>query len=263
MITDFKTELREVYRFRYVVYSYIETTLRLRYRRSTLGFVWTVLAPMLNYLVIGIVFSFIMKGTIPNYFTYYFAGAIFFSIISSSLNRAPTFFIGNEHFIRKIYLPKLIFVLNGTIYEIVNFTISAFALIILGLIAGKLHLSWHAVLIIIPLFLVSFFLLGLGCIIAIASVYFRDLLNIVPIIVQALFFLTPVIYDKSVIPAKYDFILTLNPFYYFLEIYRLPLVFQQFPPIHYYAVCFVCSLVSVVVGIIMIKSFDNKIVFKL
>lgn len=261
--SEIKKELLEVYRYRYVVVSYIQSNLKLRYRRSVLGFLWTVLAPMLNYLVMGIVFSLLMRDRMDNYFVYYFSGAVFFTIISATLNRAPTFLISNEQFIRKIYIPKLIFVLNGTFYEIANFILSAISLLALGFLTGHLDLSWHSLLIVIPIFLLTFMLLGLGCIISIASVYFRDFLHIIPVIVQAVFFLTPVIYDKSMIPSEYQFLIYFNPFFYFLEIYRQPLVFHLVPSINYYLLCVLMSFGTFFTGIFMIKKFDNRIIFKL
>jgi len=263
MFEEIKKELEDVYKYRYVVYSFVQTNLKLRYRRSYLGFIWTILAPMLNYLVMGIVFSFIMANRMPNYFIYYFSGAVFFAIISSTLSRAPAFLLGNEHYIKKIYVPKLIFILNGTIYEIANFVLSAVSLIILGMLFGKLDLSWHSFLIFIPIILISFFLIGIGTLIGIATVYFRDLMHVIPVIVQAAFFLTPVIYEKSMIPQEYQFLVDLNPFYYYLELYRLPLVYHQVPPMSYFVICTILSFVTFCFGLFMIKKYDNKIVFKL
>lgn len=263
MFKEIKNELFEVYKFRYVTLSFVQTSLKLRYRRSFLGFIWTVLAPMLNYLVMGIVFTFLMHNTMPNYFAYYFSGAIFFAIISATLNRAPFFLISNEHYIKKIYIPKMLFVLNGTAYEIVNFFLSATSLILIGALTNHLSLSWHAVLTIIPLVLISVFLIGLGCLISIATVYFRDLMHIVPVLVQMSFFVTPVIYEKKAIPTEYHFLVDYNPLYYFLEIYRQPLIYHQIPPYYFYLFCFIISMVVGISGIYFIKIFDNRIVFKL
>lgn len=263
MLREIKKELLAVYKYRYVVLAYTQTNLKLRYRRSTLGFAWTVLAPMLNYLVMGVVFSFIMRDRIPNYFAYYFSGAVFFAVISGTLNRAPIFLLGNEHYIKKIYVPKMIFVLNGTLYEVANFFLSATALLLLGAAFGKLHLSFHATLAFIPLILLVFFLIGMGSIISIATVYFRDLNHIVPAIVQAFFFLTPVVYEKSMIPKEYQFLVALNPFFYFLEAYRIPLIFNSPPPLSYYGICLALATCSFFLGVHLIKKFDNKIVFKL
>lgn len=263
MFEQILQELTETYRFRYVVYSHVITNLKLRYRRSALGFMWTVLAPMLNYLVIGLVFTVLMRNRRPDYFLYYFSGAVFFGIISGVLSRSTGIFLENEHFIKKIYLPKLVFVLSRVGIELVNFFLSASALITLGYITGMLHLSWHVVLTIIPVFLIALFLLGLSCILAVATVYFRDFLHIIPVIVQALFFVTPIIYDKSMVPEKFHWGFNFNPFYYFIEIFRQPLVDHTIPSLKMYIVPLVSSLVMLPLGLYIVKKFDNKIVFKL
>ncbi len=263
MIDQIIQELKETYRFRNVVYSNIQTNLKLRYRRSTLGFIWTVLAPMLNYVVIGLVFSVLMSGRRTDYFLYYFFGAVFFAIVSGVLSRAPFIFISNEHFIKKIYLPKLIFVLSTVGVELVNFFLSVSVLIFLGSVSGMLHLSWHVILTVIPIFLVACFLLGLSCILAVSTVYFRDFLHIIPVVVQAVFFATPIIYDKSMVPKEFHWCFIINPFYYFIEIFRQPLIDHAVPSYEMYLVPFVISFIMLPLGLYIIKIFDNKIIFKL
>lgn len=263
IVASLKQEFKDTYRYRYVSYSYIQTNLRLRYRRSYLGFVWTVLAPLLNYLVMGLVFSLLMHNRMEGFFPHYFSGAVFFAVIASVINRSPSFLISNEHFIKKIYLPKLTFVLNGTLYEFANFSLSILALFVLGAFAGQLNLSLYSFLALIPLFLILFFLIGMGCIISVATVYFRDLNHIIPVGIQSLFFLTPILYEKSMIPEKYQFLIDWNPIYYFLETFRQPLIYGNAPPINYYAICFALALTSFTLGLLTIKKFDNRIVFKL
>lgn len=258
-----KQELRDAYRYRYVTYSFVQTNLKLRYRRSVLGFVWTVLAPMLHYVVIGFVFSMLMAGKREDYFAYYFSGALFFSMISGVLNRAPMVFIANEHFIKKIYVPKIIFVLNAVSIEVINFCLSATALIVLGMLSGQVHLSPLVILSIVPVILIAIGLLGIACFVSVAAVYFRDLLHIVPVVIQALFFLTPVVYDKTMIPEKYHWIVQYNPFYYFLQMFRMPLIEGGLPSPLVFAGGLVFSLVVLVVGLVIVKKFDNRIVFKL
>lgn len=263
LIAAIKSEIKDIYRYRYVTFSFIQTNLRLRYRRSYLGFIWTVLAPLLNYLVIGLVFSFLMRSQMENFFAYYFSGAVLYAAFASTLNRAPHFLIGNEHFIKKIYLPKLIFVLNGTLYELANFCLSLIALTFLGAIFKQLHLSIYAPLALIPILMLPLFLVGLGSIISVATVYFRDLGHIVPVIIQSLFFATPILYPRSMFPPEYQFLIDLNPIYYFLETFRQPLIDGRIPDLKFYYVCFGLSIMSFAAGIILIKKFDNRIVFKL
>ena len=138
--------------------------------------------------------SSILKSTVENYFIYYFSGALFFSLVSSVLTRAPGLFLVNEHFIKKVAVPKLTFVLNGVAYELVTFLLSGAALVFLGLISGKMILSLSIFSSFTTLVMVFFFLMGLSCGVSIATVYFRDLSHIIPVILQALFFITPIIY---------------------------------------------------------------------
>lgn len=256
-------ELKEVYRYRYVTISNVQNNLKLRYRRSILGFIWTLLAPMLHYIVIGLVFNLIMGQKRSDYFVYYFSGALFFAVITGILNRAPFVFIQNEHFLKKIYVPKLTFILNGVFIEVTNFLLSATSLILIGLAFGYFHLSFMVLFSFVAVFLVTLLLLGISCFLSILTVYFRDFTHIVPVIVQALFFITPVIYDQSMIPTHYHWLLKLNPFYYYLKLFRMPLLEGEIPSYTLYIYCFGFSLACFGLGVLIIKYFENKIVFKL
>lgn len=257
------SEINECYRFRYIVYSYVETNLKLRYRRSLLGFIWTILAPMLHYILMGLVFTLLMGQKRPDYFTYYFSGALFFSLIAGILNRSIGVFIGNEHFIKKIYVPKLIFVLNSVAIEIANFFLAGSALIVLGLLSGHFHFGWPIFASVVPVLLLGFALFGLACIIGVLSVYFRDFVHIIPVLIQALFFVSPVIYDESMIPEKYIWLVKFNPFYYYLELFRDPLIEGGLGSPKAYLVCFTFSVCCLILGLVIVKKFENRLVFKL
>lgn len=263
MIAEIKKECVDVYRFRYVVYSYVQTYLKLRYRRSYLGFVWTVLAPMLHYVVIGVVFSLLMRGSQENYFLYYFSGAVFFGIVAGTFSRGMMAFIANEQFIKKIYIPKMIYILQAVSVEFTNFFLSTLALMAIGLVTGHLHLSPSLFLTLIPLALLFFTLVGVACLVAVMTVYFRDFTNIIPAALQALFFATPILYDPSMMPERYHWVFKANPLYYFLELIRQPLLNSSFAPLRYYVFCTAVAALTFVFGLLTVKAFDNKIVFRL
>lgn len=217
----------------------------------------------MNYAMIGFVFTLLMKDRRPNYFIYYFAGANFFAIISGILNRAPLIFLQNENYIKKINLPKLIYILNAVAMELVNFFLSTTVLIVIGLCTGVLNLSWSVFMSLIPVALISLFLVGLSCVMAVMTVFFRDFIHIGPAFVQAAFFFTPVIYDSNMIPPQYREWLKLNPFYYFVELFRAPLLDQVMPSAQFLVISSVLSVVLLLVGIQILKIYDNQIVFKL
>lgn len=262
-IAEIKNNITKTFYYRYVTLSHIEITLRLRYRRSILGFIWTVLAPLLQYLVIGIVFWYASKSQTENYFAYFFTGSVVFNIFSLTLTRAPAVMLSNEHFIKKIYLPKMIYVLNLVLYEIVNFLLSSAALLILGLITMQFHLSWAVLFLPVALLIIIPALFGVCCFLGVAGVYFRDLNYILPPLMQAAFFLTPIAYTIDILPVKIQKIVMLNPFYYFVELIRIPIVNQNLPDIHLIFFSAMISIVSFILGLWSIYKFDNRIVFKL
>lgn len=256
-------EISEIWKYRWVVFSYVYTTTKIRYKRSYLGYFWTVLGPMTHYIMIGFVMGLLLKSRMDNYYVHYFTGALFFSIVAGILTKAPSVMLSNEHFIRKIYVPKAIFLLNVVSYELVNFTFSATGLLVLGLATGFLHLSWAFPISILGLGLTGLFLLGIAACLSVLTVYFRDFGHITPVLVQALFFLTPIAYNAEMLPPEYQWLPRVNPIYYFLEIVRRPLMDGQIPEPAFFIVAVSLSIGSLVVGAIILRIFDNKIIFKL
>lgn len=262
-VHDISKELQETYRFRYVIRNFVSSTLKLRYQKTVLGFLWSLLGPMFHYMIMGYIFSFTMRGTITNYAGFIFAGALFYNVISGVVLRAPSIFLGNEHFIKKIYIPKLVFVLDSVLVEIVNFLLGFIALLCLGLVFGRVQISEH--ILVIPFVVVAAALLtvGLGSIFAVCGVYFRDLIMIIPVVMQGLFFLTPIVYDVASLPPKMQLIVKANPLMYIVNSFRKPIINNTWPDALDLQVTFVCAVVIFFFGIWFMKKFENKIVFRL
>ena len=255
--------LHEIYKYRYVIFSYVQIHLRLRYRRSALGFIWTVLAPLMQYLIIGVVFKYAAKIQSDEYYVYFFTGSIVFNVFSVLLARAPLIMTGNEHFIKKIHLPKVIYVLNAVAYEFVNFLIVFLTLFTFGTILGFIKISWALFLIPLAMLLVFLCLSGMAALLSVVGVYFRDMNYIVPPLLQACFFITPIAYEIHVLPQIMQNFLFLNPFYHYIEIFRVILLKGQVPGVGHIGYATVFALIFFSLGVWVIKKFDNKIVFKL
>lgn len=256
-------ELIQTFRFRYVIYNFVYSSLKQKYRRSVFGFLWSVLAPLMQNLIIGVVFYYLMRFDMPNYIVYLFAGSIIFNMISTIIGSSPHIMLQNEHFIKKIYVPKLVYVLQVVCMEVVNFLLILVSLVILALIFGKLTFSLHYLVLPVPVLLCIAFLTGIAIIISIMTVYFRDLQHMVPVALQALFFLTPVLYPMASVPEKMQKIIYLNPFFYFVEIFRVIILKNEFPDPGYLLLCAGFAFSSLSAGLFLLKRHDNRIVFKL
>jgi ABC-type polysaccharide/polyol phosphate export permease len=256
-------EAEELYKFRWVTYSIVKSTILLRYRRSLLGFLWSLLNPILNYIVVGSVFYLLSRGTTSNYFIYMFSGSAIFNLISTSANQSPYIMIGNEHYIKKIYLPKTIFVLNAILLEFVNFVFSLAALLLLGIIFNRIPVSFSLMSLPLVVIFVVLFNFGVAALISVGAVFFRDLIHIVPICTQAVFFATPILYDVSLIPLKFQELVLYNPFFHFVRCFREPLYSGQLASPMNYCILILGSLFMFFIGFWVLKYNENRIVFRL
>jgi ABC-type polysaccharide/polyol phosphate export permease len=263
MIKTISEDLRLLHKYRYVISSYVSIHLRMRYRRSFLGFIWTVLAPLLQYAVIAVVFLYALKYNAQNFFSNFITGSVIFNFISVTLQRAPNVMLQNENYIKKIYLPKSIFVINVCAYELTNLILTSSTLFVVSLLAGKIALSWSLLSLpfcFIPLVLCVF---GLSLFLSIAGVFFRDVSYIVPQIMQAMFFLTPIVYTMDSLPPRFQNLISFNLFYHLVEIFRAPIVSQSLAAQEHYIYASLFSFLIFIIGYISLKKYENKIVFRL
>jgi|GEM_PF-4009992 len=199
-----KSEFEEVYKYRYVVYAFTSIKLKQRYRRSVFGYLWTVFTPIINFLIMGGVISVIARGsTVENYFFFFMSASVFFGYISNIINSTYNCLISNENFIKKIYFPKSIFIIEVVALEAINFFFTFATLLLPAVIFGFVTLKIDFFLTIFAFLLSVPLLLGIGIFVGIGAVFFRDLVHMIPAALQALYFLTPILYSPQMVPREY------------------------------------------------------------
>lgn len=258
-------ELKEFWRYRSVVDNFVRTTLAVRYRRSVLGYFWSVLSPLLKYAILGVVFEVIGRFAMPNYYGYMFVGSVFFGFVSAAVQKATTAFILNENYIKKIYVPKLVFVMNYVLLETVNFLLVMASILVLLLVTGQGTMGWTWLFFPVSLVITMVFLTGLSALLAVATLYFRDLQHLVEILIQALLFGTPILYPAWVLQKDplLAQLLVFNPLVYFVDLVREPLVFDRLPSPLTMAVCVGLAVIFFFAGLATLMKFNNRIIFKL
>ena len=256
-------EIKDVYKYRKVVETMVSSTLKTRYKRSVFGIAWSMLGPLINYTVIGFLFSLTAKFQVKNFFIYAFSGAVIYNYISTALSLSVSSLVGNESYIKKIYLPKSVYILSSILMESVNFLLSTIALFLIAWAFGALQFDLSMLFLPFSVFLTFLACFGAGLILSIAGVFFRDLLHVVPILLQSIFFLTPVFYPISAIPEKFHQYLVYNPFYIYIQLFREPIYSGKLPPTNFILSAMGISLVLMIAGLFVLKKFDNRVVFKL
>lgn len=255
-------EIKEIIRYRELLRNLVMKDIKVRYKRSVLGFMWVMLNPLLIMLVLNIVFSGIFNVSTPNYTAYLISGIILWSFFSQSTSTSLVSFIGNSNLIKKIYLPKAIFPLSIVLSALVHFTFSLIPLLIIFLITGT-RLSPHIYLLPFILILVSLFSYGVSLIISTLTVFFHDTKYIYDVLLMAWMYSTPIFYPETIIPDKFRLLLQINPLYYFLNLFRSSLYtdIQLNPEKLLYGICF--SILAFSAGWFLYNRFKDRVVLYL
>ena len=199
-----------------------------KYKNSVLGVLWSFINPLLQIAVYALVFQVILKSNIENYTVYLCCGLIPWQYFSSVVLRGAAVIVDNANIIKKVYFPREILPISVVASEGVNFLIST--IIILGfVILGGIGLSWNILwyfLILAIQFVVS---IGVALIVSSLTVYFRDLLHLLGIVIQLLFYATPIVYAINSVPANLQWIVKINPMAYLIDSYR-NIFYNKMPP---------------------------------
>ena len=252
----------EIIEKRNVLQQLVRQLLILRYRRTVLGYFWTLINPLLMMGVMAIVFSNLFKTDLNNFTIFLFAGMIPWTFFSSVVSQSGAAFINNEGLIKKIYLPKILFPLSISIALLIDSVLSFAALTIIIISVGG-TLSPALLFLPISFSLLFLFSLGIGMITSIATVFFRDLQYVILIAMQGLFYLTPVLYKPDALAGKVKWLININPVVPFIELFRAPLYLSQLPSTSNIINSVLISTTSIVVGVIIFRIRQNQIVFRL
>lgn len=213
-------------------------------------------------VVTSIVFSMIMRWPIKSFAVFLFSGLVPWILFSNCLAQGTQALLNNEGLIKKVYVPKQIFVVSVTVGLLIDAFFSTIALFLMVLAIGA-PLTWSLVVLPINFLLLFFFSLGLALALSVATVYFRDLPNIVGVLLQAGYYLTPILYPLSMVPERFRWMFDLNPMTAFVEIFRSPIYEGVFPAMNTYLTVAALALVSFLFGMFIFRRFDRHIVFRL
>lgn len=221
-------QVKEIYRYREMIWMLVRRDLRGRYKASALGFLWTFLNPLLQLGVYTIVFSIIMRAGIEKYYLFLFVALIPWMFFSTSIQGGATCILAQKDMVAKIHFPRQVLPIAHVTASFVNMLLCF--IVVLLVCAFGLGLNLPLLPLLIPVMLTEYLLaLGLCFIVAGVTVYFRDLEHITGIFVMLWQFLTPIMYPVDAVPEKLRDVFMLNPMTPIISCYRDILYYQQVP----------------------------------
>lgn len=249
----------KLYTYRSLLYQFVRRDFKAKYKRSVLGVLWTVLNPLFTMLVLTIVFSTLFRFDIPNFPVYLLSGQIIFGFFSEATNMSMVSILGGGSMIKKVYMPKYIFPISKVLSSLVNLLLSFIALLFV-MVFTKASFSLTMLLIPISIIYVFIFSLGVGLILSAAVVFFRDMTHLYGIFLTALTYFTPIFYPASIIPDRFQFLMSLNPMFHFVQYFRTVAIYGGVPSLWQNIVCLTLSLISLIIGLFVFYKKQDKFI---
>ncbi len=248
-----------IVRYRWLLQELIVRDLKIKYRRSFLGYLWSLLNPLLLMIVLTIVFSQMFRFDIPNFPVYLLAGQLIFGFYSEATTMAMHSILGSAALIKKIYLPKYIFPVSRVLS---SFTTMTFSLVALFIVMFATKSELHITIVILPvvLFYVLVFSIGIGLILSVLVVYFRDIKYLYSVFLTALNYLTPIFYPVSILPVWLREALVFNPLYNYVEMFRKVVLYGVWPGIYEHMICFGIAFITLIIGLLIFKRYQRDFI---
>ena len=263
-------------KYRFLLSELVHKEIKLQYRDSFLGMIWTFLQPLLTMIVLSLVFNKLFgrdSSKVVNYPVYLLCGRLLFEFYTSSTKRAMRSIRGHAGIIKKVYVPKYIYPLSSVISTFITFLISLTVLVVVILFfnianINPIHVTWRVVFAIVPILILFVFSLGVGMILATLSVFFKDIENIYDVGCLLLFYITPIVYTVDTLGFGAGSIqlklIKLNPLYGILDMFRACVIWgdsfvHHWTP-HIMIYCSVAAVFCLVLGFALFYKFQDKFI---
>ena len=243
-----KKYIENFWRFKPLLSELVSRDIKIKYRRSVLGVLWTILNPLCMMIILSIVFSNIFKFDVEHFPLYVLSGQVVFNFFNDATTSFMTSILFNASLIKKVYVPKYLFVLAKIFSSLINLMASLCALLTM-MVVMRVELYWEIILSIIPLVMLVGFSLGAGLLLAALTVRFRDIMHLYAVFTTGLMYLTPVIYPMSILPDTIRRIVMLNPLTNYLLMFRDTMFNQMMPTMESLVIGFVEMVVMIALGL--------------
>ncbi len=248
----------------FILQQLVTKDFKLRYRRSVLGVVWSVLNPLLMMIIMSFVFQYFLRSNLEHYSLYLIVGNITFALMNDATNGGLRSIIDAASLLKKVKIDRWVFPVQKVFSAAVNFAFSLVAVAIVMVFDGvipTIHTLWFFV----GLLLVMLFSIGIGMLIGAMCVFFRDMIHLWSVVLTAWTYLTPIFWDLSLLtnsnaPAYVIWLVKVNPMYNYLEIMRSAFVYQNDPTKTVLLLALGWAVVALIAGAAVFKKTEHKFI---
>ena len=255
-----RTRRSELRQNLFVLQSLVSRDFKLKYRRSVLGVLWSLLNPLLMMIVMAAVFSYMFRFQIENFPVYLILGTIMFDFVSRGTVSAMESIVNSQALIKKIRIEKMIFPLEKVVFELVNFAlamIAAVAVMLFFRVAPSIHVIWALPLLIV---FITLFCTGLSLLLSALSVFFRDIMHLWTVVITAWTYATPLFYPYEMLEGWMQTVMQFNPLYHYITFFRDIMMWNTIPTGLEILVCFGMAVITFLIGLFVFRKTESKFI---
>lgn len=250
---------KDLYNYRELLKTSVKKDIGGKYKHSFLGVLWSFINPLLQILVYALIFPLVMKngGSYKDYTVFMVCGLIPWAYFTTVINRASFIMIENGNILKKVYFPRSILPLSLVTSETINFLVSCIIILAFIVIKG-FGISKFILFFPLVLLIQYVLLLGIALIFSAVTVYMRDIQHFIGVVLQLLFYATPIVYSIDTIPENFRWILKWNPMTYIIEGYRAIFYNQTMPDLRSLGVLGIISIIILIVGYLLFNKLQKR-----
>lgn len=249
--------LKGLFQYRELLKTNVKKEIRGKYKGSWLGMVWTFLNPLLTLLIYSLVFPYILRVNVENYTMYMMIALIPWNFFTQAITSGVGSVVREGNILKKVYFPREIIPISVVTSALVNFLITGVIMFLFIFFTG-LGFSWHIIFFPIIIIIQYIITLAFAFVLSAITVYVRDVDHFVNVILLLAFYVTPIVYDPELLPAKFQWVLTINPMAQIVKAYRQVLYYHTLPEFGSLFVLLIIGIVLLFIGYSIFKKLERN-----
>lgn len=260
MTAIIKEQVQKLKKHQFLFEELVKRDFKKKYKRTALGMLWSLVSPLMQLLVMSIVFTHFFGNNTPHYTIYLFAGNLTFSFFKDSTYGGMNSLMQNSHIITKINLPKYMFLLSKNVASLINFGLTLLIFFVFVLCDG-IPVTFKFITLIYPVLCLIVFNIGFGLILSALFVLFKDVQYLYDIFTMMLMYMSAIFYSTATYPENIQKLFYLNPIYVYITYFREVVIYNQIPGAGTHALCFVYAFAAILAGALIYKKYNYKFMY--
>lgn len=252
--------LEKLKRHRFLFEELVKRDFAKKYKRTILGMAWSIISPLMNLLIMWLVFSHLLGSNVNHYAIYLFAGQVVFSYFTDSTNLGMTSLVNNSGIFTKVNVPKYLFLLSQNVSSLINFGLTLLIFFTFAAFDG-IPFTWRFFLLLYPIVFQIMFNLGMGLILSALFVFFRDMQYLWGILTQLMMWLSAIFYSIDSFSPQVKNLYLLNPIYLFIRYFRKIVIDGTIPTLQFHLLIAAYSFAALGIGALMYKRNNHEFLY--